>query len=82
MSQEDGFAEVPAHICPACGHAGTLVREARDTPFEYRGHRTVIPAVRGVYCSACGEGFSDPAHAGDWQRLSDAMAAFTLQLNQ
>ncbi len=82
MDQEDGFARVPADVCPECGSAGTLVREVRDMPFEYRAHRTTIKAVHGVFCSVCGEGFSDPEHPQDWQRLASKTAAFMKQVNE
>jgi YgiT-type zinc finger domain-containing protein len=71
--EQTGFSQ---HVCPACGHAGTLVHEARSLPFEYRGRRTVFESVRGVYCTACAEGFSDPQHPQDWQRYSEQLSAF------
>lgn len=82
MSEETGHSQVPLHVCPACGHSGTLVHEARDLPFEHRGRSTVVAAVRGVYCTACAEGFSDPKHPQDWQRYSEALTAFCASVNQ
>jgi len=73
---EDGYAVIPARICAACGASDSLVLEARDIPFEYRGQSTVIGAVRGMFCMACGEGFADPAHPADWQRMSEEAQTF------
>ncbi len=49
-------------ICVQCG-AGELVRDVRDIPFEYRGRKTVVHAVAGLFCSQCGEGYLDDAAA-------------------
>lgn len=78
---ENGYAVVPTHICAACGVSGSMVFEARDVPFEYRGQSTVIRAVHGQFCTACGEGFSDPAHPADWLRMGDGIHAFTKQVD-
>lgn len=78
---EDGYAVIPAHICAACGVNNSLVLEVRDVPFEYRGKSTVINAVHGTFCTACGEGFADPDHPADWRRLSDEIHAFTQQVD-
>ncbi|MDB5971532.1 MAG: type toxin-antitoxin system MqsA family antitoxin [Hydrocarboniphaga sp.] len=40
--------------CPACG-AAELVHDTRDQPYIYKDESTVIPAVEGEYCPACGE---------------------------
>lgn len=40
--------------CPACG-AAHLVRDTRDVTCTYMGRSTVIPAVAGDFCPACGE---------------------------
>ncbi|OWT57623.1 type II toxin-antitoxin system MqsA family antitoxin [Candidimonas nitroreducens] len=63
--------------CPACG-AAELVREVRDLPYVYKGETTVIPAVAGRYCPACGEGVFGAAES---KRLSAAMLAFNRQVN-
>lgn len=41
--------------CPNCG-AAELVHDTRDMPYTYKGEATVIPAVEGDFCPACGEG--------------------------
>lgn len=82
MTEETGLPHAAPNTCPACGHSGTLVHEARDLPFEHRGHHTVFKAVHGVYCTACAEGFSDPQHPGDWQRYSEGLSAFCATVNQ
>lgn len=78
---ENSYALVPAALCAACGAQDTLVLAVRDIPFEYRSQSTLIHAVHGQFCSACGEGFADPAHPEDWQRLNDEIQAFTQQIN-
>lgn len=74
---EDGYAVVPAHICAACGVSDSFVFEVRDVPFEYRGQSTVIRAVHGKFCTACGEGFADSDHPADWLRMGEEIQAFT-----
>ena len=78
---ENGYAVVPAAICAACGEQDTLILAVRDLPFEYRGQSTLIRAVYGQFCTACGEGFADPAHPEDWLRMSGEIQAFTQQCN-
>jgi len=39
---DNGYAAIPSHICAACGASDSLVLEARDLPFEYRGQVTII----------------------------------------
>ena len=78
---KDGYPAVPAHICAACGSSDSLVAEVRDIPFEYRNQRTVIPAVHGVFCTSCGEGFADAGHPHDWHHMSEKIHAFTQQVN-
>lgn len=77
----DDYDVVPGHICPSCGTGHSLVREARDFTYTYRGRNTVIQAVHGEYCTACGEGFCDPDNRQDWQRMSDEMDAFSAQVD-
>lgn len=78
---EGGYAVIPARICAACGASDSLVAEARDIPFEYRGQSTVICAVHGMFCTACGEGFADPDHPADWRRMSGDAHAFARQVD-
>jgi HTH-type transcriptional regulator / antitoxin MqsA len=59
-------------ICPSCG-AAELSSGIRDVSHRYRGEVTVIPAVKGHFCSGCGESFFDKEDA---DRVSAAMAAF------
>ena len=40
--------------CPSCG-AAELVCNTRDIPYTYKSESTVIPAVTGDFCPACGE---------------------------
>lgn len=63
--------------CPACG-AAELMRDIRELPYTYKGETTVIPAVEGDYCPACGESVLDAAESS---RVSAAMLAFNRQVN-
>ena len=63
--------------CPACG-AAKLVRDTRDMPYTYKGESTIIPAVTGDFCPACGEAVLDSAES---TRTSAAMLAFNKQVN-
>nr|WP_315240834.1 type II toxin-antitoxin system MqsA family antitoxin [uncultured Albidiferax sp.] len=40
--------------CPCCG-AAHLIPHTRDVPYVYKGQSTLIPAVAGDFCPACGE---------------------------
>lgn len=63
--------------CPACG-AAELVHDTRDMPYTYKGETTVIPAVAGDHCPACGESVLDAAASA---RVSAAMLDFNKQVN-
>ena len=63
--------------CPACGKA-KLVPDTRDIPYTYKGETTTIPAVRGDFCPACGEGVLAAAESS---RVSAAMLEFHKKVN-
>ena len=63
--------------CPACG-AAELVRDTRDLPYTYKGERTLLPAVTGDYCPACGEVLFD-REQGD--RYGELIRLFQRQVN-
>ena len=63
--------------CPTCA-AAKLVHDTRDMPYVYKGESTVIPAVTGDYCPACGEAVLDRVES---LRTSAAMLAFNKQVN-
>lgn len=63
--------------CPQCG-AAELTASVRDIPYVYKGEQTVIAAVAGDFCPACGEMVLDPAAA---DRFGEAVAAFIRQVN-
>jgi HTH-type transcriptional regulator / antitoxin MqsA len=63
--------------CPSCGE-GNLVRDRRDFPYTYKGEMTVIPAVRGEFCPACGESVLGAEEA---KRVSAAMLEFNKRVN-
>ena len=63
--------------CPICA-AAELLHDTRDMPYVYKGESTVIPAVTGDFCPACGEAVLDSAES---TRTSAAMLAFNKQVN-
>lgn len=63
--------------CPSCG-AAELARDQRDIPYVYKGETTVIPAVSGEFCPACGETVLDAAESA---RVGAAMLGFNRQVN-
>lgn len=63
--------------CPSCG-AAELINDTRDVPYTYKGETTVIPAVTGDFCPACGESVLSRDH-GD--RYSELIGQFQLQVD-
>lgn len=63
--------------CPVCG-AKSLAHDTRDQSYTYKGHTTVISAVTGDFCSACGESILDAAES---RRVMHDMQAFSKQVN-
>lgn len=63
--------------CPACG-AANLIRDTRDIPYTYKGESTVIPAITGDFCPACGESVLDMTQS---LRFGEAVTAFNKQVN-
>ena len=63
--------------CPNCA-AAKLVHDTRDMPYTYKGESTVIPAVSGDFCAACGEVVLDLTES---TRTSAAMLEFNKQVN-
>ena len=63
--------------CPVCGGA-KLVYDTRDLPYTYKGETTVIPAVTGDFCPACGESILD---ATESERVMREMRTFSRQVN-
>lgn len=63
--------------CPVCSVAD-LIRETRDLPYIYEGETTVIAAVTGDFCPACGESVLGAAES---DRVMREMHAFSLQIN-
>ncbi|HKJ08065.1 MAG TPA: type II toxin-antitoxin system MqsA family antitoxin [Gammaproteobacteria bacterium] len=63
--------------CPVCG-AAKLIHDTRDLPYTYKGETTVITAVTGDFCPACGESILDAAES---RRVMREMRAFSKQVN-
>jgi len=63
--------------CPACG-AAELVHDTRNMPYTYKGQTTVIPAVTGDFCPACGESVLDMIES---DRVMQQMRAFAKSVN-
>ncbi len=63
--------------CSVCGKSH-LVSEIRDLPYTYKGESTVIPAVAGDFCKACGETILNSEEAA---RVNAMMLEFNKQVN-
>ena len=63
--------------CPSCG-AAKLIHDSRDMPYVYKGENTVIPAVTGDFCPACGEVVLNREHGN---RYSELIGTFQRQVN-
>lgn len=63
--------------CTCCG-AADLVSETRDLRVTYKGESTVLPAVAGDYCPACGEVVLS-RESGD--KYSEALGQFHRQVD-
>ena len=63
--------------CPICA-AAELVHDTRDLPYTYKGETTLIPAVTGDFCPACGKVILNAAESS---RTSAAMLNFNKQVN-
>lgn len=63
--------------CPSCA-AAELVHDTRDMPYTYKGESTMIPAVTGDFCPACGEAVLE---TGESVRTSATMLEFNKQVN-
>jgi len=63
--------------CPCCG-AAKLVHDTRDVPYTYKGETTILPAITGDFCPACGEAILDQEN-GD--RYSELIGAFQKEVN-
>jgi HTH-type transcriptional regulator/antitoxin MqsA len=55
-----------------------VVHDSRDLPYTYNGASTLIPAVTGDFCPACGEVVLDSTES---TRVSAAMVRFNKQVN-
>lgn len=63
--------------CPVCA-AGDLVQDTRDLAYAYKGTSTVLPAVCGEVCSACGEAILG---AEESARVSTLMLDFNKEID-
>ena len=63
--------------CPICRGA-ELVHDTCDMPYTYKGESTIIPAMTGDFCPACGEVVLE---IGESVRTSALMLEFNKQVN-
>lgn len=63
--------------CPVCG-AAELIHDTRDLPYSYKGETTVVAAVTGGFCPACGESVLDAVESA---RVMREMRGFSKQVN-
>lgn len=63
--------------CVSCGES-ELVHDTRDVEYTYKGETTILPAVTGEFCPACGESVHDK---GESIRINALMNDFNKQVN-
>ncbi len=63
--------------CSICAQV-ELVHDTRDIAYTYKGENTLLPAVTGDFCPACGEAILDAAES---VRTSALMLEFNKQVN-
>lgn len=63
--------------CPSCG-LSELTHETRDLSYSYKGRSTVVLAVEGDYCPACGEVVLDYEQSA---RYMDLISLFRQQVD-
>ncbi|MFK5984625.1 MAG: type II toxin-antitoxin system MqsA family antitoxin [Pseudomonadota bacterium] len=63
--------------CPVCGVA-ELVHDTRDQSYTYKGETTVLSAVSGDFCTACGESILNSEES---RRTMNMMLEFHKQVN-
>jgi HTH-type transcriptional regulator/antitoxin MqsA len=63
--------------CPTCAEA-ELLHDTRDVPYTYKGESTILPAVTGDFCPACGEVVLDRTES---VRTGALMLEFNKQIN-
>ena len=63
--------------CPVCGEL-ELVHDTRDQSYTYKGETTVLTAVSGDFCTACGESILNSEES---RRTMDMMLEFHKQVN-
>ena len=63
--------------CPICAKA-KLVHDTRDVSYIYKGESTILPAVTGDFCPACGETILDRDES---IRTGALMLEFNKQVN-
>jgi HTH-type transcriptional regulator / antitoxin MqsA len=66
--------------CPTCG-IGKLIVATRDMPYDYKGKRTVIKAIKGKFCNnpKCREVIADIEESA---RMSKEMLEFNRKINR
>ena len=55
-----------------------MIRDTRGLPYTYKGETTIIAAVTGDFCPACGESILDAAES---DRVMHTMQAFSREVN-
>ena len=64
--------------CLHCASEMDLVQDTRDLSYTYKGETTLLPAVTGDFCPACGEAVLNLTESS---RVSAAMLEFNRQVN-
>lgn len=63
--------------CPVCG-AAELVHDTRDQSYTYKAETTILSAVSGDFCTACGKSI---LNSDESRRTMDMMLEFHKQVN-
>ncbi len=63
--------------CPLCGGA-QLIHDTRDVPYTYKCEQTLLPAIEGDFCPACGEVILDMTNS---MKAGALMREFNKQVN-
>lgn len=57
--------------CLECG-AADMVHDVRDIEYEYKGEKTILRAISGDYCPACGDLVMDMEQSAEyWRQVTD-----------
>ena len=53
--------------CPVC-HQGEMVSGIKDIPYTFRGRKTVLKGIHGLYCVHCEESIMNKSQMLSWRK--------------